>query len=67
MISDAYVRVECDEGGCTEQEEIQLTALMVRASWDERNVKSELERLGWVIDGDVTTCELHHEDEEDEE
>jgi len=63
MISDAYVRVECDQGGCVEFTEIQLTSL-ARGAYDKRNVKRELERMGWVVDGDVMTCEIHQEEDE---
>ena len=54
MISDAYVMVTCDN--CSESQEVELTALGSRGSWDERGVKRHLERDGWQVDPDL--CEL---------
>ena len=59
MISDAYVRVECDRmltGDCDYSEEVELTALAVRESYDMRNVRPKLAREGWFVDGVFTIC-----------
>ena len=57
MISDAYVRVECDDCSC--EDEVELTATV--RGWDDRNVKSWLERNGWVILGEYRhVCEDCH-------
>lgn len=55
MISDAYCRVTCDR--CHYEEEVELTALAQRESYDMRNVRRELERNNWRVDGDETICE----------
>jgi len=48
--SDAHIIVTCDK--CGLDEEIKLTALARRGNWDERNVDSELEAMGWLPDDD---------------
>jgi hypothetical protein len=70
MIGDAYVRVTCD-GECGQEEEIDLTPLAHRGSWDERLVESKLLRMGWKVVGELTYCEncsgdVADNDEEDE-
>lgn len=71
MIGDAYVYVTCDSDDCRENEEISLTPLGRGRSWDDRNVKHELERLGWLIEGDKTFCpecdEALNEDADEED
>lgn len=63
MISDAYVVATCDT--CETAEEIPLTALAHRGSYDMRNVKGELKRLGWKDLGDGNLiCDSCIEDEE---
>ena len=66
MIHDPMVRVECDEPGCSEVESIELTALG-RGAFDERHVIQSLERMDWRIDGDITICPNHQEDDEEDE
>lgn len=65
MILDPTVRVECDEPGCQEFNDIELTAL-AGSAYDERNVKRRLESMGWTVDSDIVTCENHSEEEEDD-
>jgi hypothetical protein len=63
-ISDAYVRVTCDKCDYDETE-VELTALAMRESYDMRNVRKQLTRDGWKVDGDSTICpECCAEDEE---
>ena len=65
MILDPTVRVECDEPGCQEFDSIELTALS-GGHYDTRYVKQQLGRMGWAIDGDIITCEMHNEEEPDD-
>lgn len=57
MIQDAFIYVDCDN--CGEVEHLGLTPL-AGGGWDERDVVSELERMGWILphgkDGD-TFCQ----------
>ena len=58
-ISDAYMRVECDGPGCQDSEDVPLAVLGARGrSWDDRYVKSHMERLGWTMadDRDGALC-----------
>lgn len=52
MITDAYVRVVCDE--CHAEEEVQLAA--TSRGWDDRGVNEDIESWGWKIDGDAHHC-----------
>jgi hypothetical protein len=52
MISDAYVRVTCN--GCETEEEIPLTA--TAKGYDDRNLKRDIEKLGWKMVGE----NVHH-------
>ena len=65
MISDAYVRVTCDE--CGDETEVELTALAGRGQYDMRYVINTLIRDGWQAEkgSDRTICEgcLEEEDE----
>ena len=56
-ISSASVTATCDR--ClVGSDPIELTALAQSGSWDERNVKSALKRMGWQLDEDGTvTCD----------
>lgn len=58
-LSDAYIEATCD--GCHAVEVIPLTAT-AKNSWDERYVKSHLERIGWVEAGDFHYCEKCREE-----
>jgi hypothetical protein len=51
MISDAFVRVNCDSMDCDSEEEIQLTATACN-SYDGRNVATDLHTLGWEVISD---------------
>ena len=64
MILDPKVRVECDEPGCSEFEELELTA---KGAYDERDVIRRLERMDWKIDGDFTICANHQEEPTDDQ
>jgi hypothetical protein len=58
VISDAFVRIECDGKGCRESDEIQLTALARSGSYDDRNVAREIKRMGWhELPDDRHLCE----------
>lgn len=48
-ISGAFVHVYCDK--CNEEDEIELTALAQRGSYDTRNVPAALARKGFVDKG----------------
>ncbi len=48
-LSDALVHIYCDK--CGEDDEIALTALAQRGSYDMRNVQKSLERMGFVDKG----------------
>ena len=62
-IGDAFVTVECDKCGYTE--EVRLSALAMHNSWDERNVRPHLLRDGWVLtDEDGAVCPDCSEEEE---
>jgi len=66
MVSDAYVRVTCDN--CGAEEEIQLTA--TAHGWDDRNIDRAIERIGWKLtddDKDEHKCSDCLESEEEEE
>jgi len=53
----AFIRIECDTPNCDSAEELPLTALAKRGSWDERNVQREARALGWRIEpGGTTRC-----------
>lgn len=56
MISDAIVIATCD--CCEAEHEVTLTALAQRESYDMRNVRPHLRRLGWKVDdeGDNALC-----------
>lgn len=53
-ISDGYVNVECDR--CHEEEQMEMTALAQRGSYDMRNIEARMKRDGWRIEGDTHTC-----------
>lgn len=53
--SSPSVSIECDGENCRAYEECYLTAL-AGGCFDERNVPSELRRLGWTVDGDTHYC-----------
>lgn len=57
MVNDPEVVVECD--ACGHSDPYDLTAL-ARSSWDMRDLRSELERDGWVLedglDGKTYCC-----------
>lgn len=54
MITDAYVKLVCDN--CGDEEEIQLTAT-ARGGYDCRNVESHVKHLGWqAITEDTHAC-----------
>jgi len=65
-LSEPVVRAECDEPGCYNYEEMDLTSLS-RGTYDERRITSQLERCGWTVNGDVLTCPEHVDDDEDDE
>jgi len=48
MISDALVRVYCDEQDCDVVDEYHLTALAGRGNYDMRNIKRQMENDGWT-------------------
>lgn len=54
-IGDAYVQAECDKCGEI-SEQVILTALTQRGSWDERSVRSRLRQMDWHIVGEQTLC-----------
>jgi hypothetical protein len=48
-VTDAYVRVMCDE--CEDEEiEVGLTSI-ARNGWDERDVAGAVQDRGWEVDG----------------
>lgn len=62
MIGDPVVAVVCDS--CGYEEEHGLTPL-ARKAWDMRDLKFDLERSGWRIEGDNTYCPECVEEEKD--
>ena len=64
MISDAYVMVTCDK--CGTSDEVELTALAQRGSYDTRNVRSRIESWGWSVGTDDTVlcgdCQPAHQE-----
>lgn len=72
---DAYIRVECDfcdtsTGQEPQFEEVQLTALAMKQSWDERNVDARLEKAGWKkVEGGMDMCPecVEAKEEQDEQ
>ena len=69
MIGDPEIAVNCDNEGCGEVDYYGMTPL-ARGSFDDRNLMSELESDGWIVDEDanLTYCceECKEEAEEDE-
>lgn len=58
MISDAYVRVECDSPRCRSQIEISLEAgAQSTYLYSEQRVTQQIERDGWIIDGSQHYCD----------
>jgi len=44
----------CDE--CGEMSHSMDLTMLAGGGWDDRNVKPELKRMGWTIDGERTVC-----------
>jgi len=53
MINDPTIYVDCDY--CATGEEFNLTPL-AKGAWDDRDLKKNLKKRGWIIDGDLTFC-----------
>ena len=56
MREDPTILITCDGPKCEDEIEISLTALSRPGEWDERNVKRELEREGWICNEDGDFC-----------
>ena len=52
MIGDPIIQAECEQ--CSDIFEMSLTR--TGRGWDDRNVEEDLEREGWIIEGDFTFC-----------
>lgn len=53
---DAVLNVYCDGPSCDEFVSVDLTALAMSGSWDERNVEEDLEDAGWCVKWDKDYC-----------
>jgi hypothetical protein len=61
MINEPLITVTCDNGECGYTAEYEMTAL-AGGGWDDRYLKTKMQKDGWVLDGDLTYCDTCSED-----
>ena len=54
-ICDPEIEVLCDQKGCNYSEKFSMTSL-AGGGYDERNLKNDLKRAGWKMDGENFIC-----------
>lgn len=59
-ICEPTIKVECDK--CGDAEDYDLT-MLAGGGWDDRNLRRNMERHKWKIDGDMTICEACQNDQ----
>jgi hypothetical protein len=64
MQGEPIIPYMCDV--CEHETDFGLTAL-AGGGWDARNVKCEMERDGWLIEGDRHVCPDCREEQDDQE
>lgn len=66
MLGNPTVPVMCDTEGCDLEDAVGLTAL-ARGAYDERDIESDLEDIGWsLVDGKHLCCNCTEELERQE-
>jgi hypothetical protein len=53
-IGEPFIQVECDK--CEYVSDPYSLTMLAGGGWDARNLPRKLEREGWKVEGNVTTC-----------